>query len=426
MVKGFKIPVAGILTSCFFFPFEFYALPGINTKMVLALLGILFAAFRLAQKRSLCIPREMLWLTITASAVSLIALLSITLNRTPDTTYVSYLVSFFVWLSAAYAVCFVIKQIHGGLTVRLCLDYLVAVCVFQCIAALLIDQVIPVRLFVDRYFALDQSLLHSIKRLYGIGASLDVAGARFSTVLAALGVLLSEINTPLPARRRTGYIIAFLVISVIGNMIARTTLIGTIIGAGVILFGLLFRPSAPERTGQSASIFTWIVTLTLVVTLCVILYNTVPTARRLFRFGFEGFFSLAEKGHWETSSTDKLTQSMVVFPETLHTWLIGDGYFMNSRYDENYLGDATIYGFYMGTDIGYLRFIFYFGIIGLIPMMGVIVYSAVACMRHFRTERLLFLMVLAVGLVVWFKVSTDIFCFFSLFLSAAALDTEHA
>lgn len=426
MVKGFKILVAGILTSCFFFPFEFYALPGINTKMVLALLGILFAAFRLAQKRSLCIPREMLWLTMTASAVSLIALLSITLNRTPDTTYVSYLVSFFVWLSAAYAVCFVIKQIHGSLTVRLCLDYLVAVCVFQCIAALLIDQVISVRLFVDRYFALDQPLLHSIKRLYGIGASLDVAGARFSTVLAALGVLLSEIHEPLSARRRTAYIVAFLIVGVIGNMIARTTLIGIVIGAGVILAGFLFKPFRAEKTDSAASIYTWVITLALAVTLCVVLYNTVPAARKLFRFGFEGFFSLAEKGHWETASTNRLTQSMIVFPETLHTWIIGDGYFMNSRYDENYLGEATIYGFYMGTDIGYLRFIFYFGIIGLIPMMGVIVYSAVACMRHFRTERLLFLMVLAVGLVVWFKVSTDIFCFFSLFLSAAALDTEHA
>ena len=161
------------------------------------------------------------------------------------------------------------------------------------------------------------------------------------------------------------------------------------------------------------------------IAVCVVLYNTDPKARSLFRFGFEGFFSLVEKGHWETSSTDTL-QSMVVFPETLHTWLLGDGYFANSRYDPNYLGNTTDQGFYMGTDVGYLRFIFYFGIPGLLAMMGVIIYSTIVCARHFRQERFLFVLVLLVGLAVWFKVSTDIFLFFALFLSAASLKEKDA
>ena len=107
-----------------------------------------------------------------------------------------------------------------------------------------------------------------------------------------------------------------------------------------------------------------------------------------------------------------------------HAEVIGDGYFLNSRYDINYLGDATDQGFYMNTDVGYLRFIFYFGIIGLIPMMGVIVYSAIVCMRYFPYERLLFFLALLVGLIVWVKVSTDIFLFFALFLAAAVLQDK--
>ena len=97
---------------------------------------------------------------------------------------------------------------------------------------------------------------------------------------------------------------------------------------------------------------------------------------------------------------------------------------MNSRYDENYLGDSTDMGFYMGTDIGYLRFIFYFGILGLIPMLGIIIYSAVVCMRHFPSEWFFFLLALLVGLIVWLKVSTDVFIYLALFLSAAALQKE--
>lgn len=415
------------MTCCFFFPFEFYALPGINTKMVLAVLGLVFAAYQLIKKRSFTLPQELLWLIAIASTVSIVSLLSIVVNHTPDTTYVSYIVSFAVWLSAAYAVCSIIYWVHGRTSVQLCLDYLVGGCLFQCIAALLINDITVIRLFVDRYFALDQALLHEIHRLYGIGASLDVAGVRFSAVLAAMGFYLSEVHEPLSNGRRIIYIILFIVITVIGNMIARTTLIGALIGIFLIILSFFFKPTIPGENNKATSFISWIFILMAGISICIILYNTNPAARKLFRFGFEGFFSLAEKGHWETSSTNRLVGNMIVFPETLRTWLIGDGYFLNAVSDANYLGSSTKFGFYMGTDVGYLRFIFYFGIIGLIPMMGVVVYSAIICMRHFPKERLLFLMALLVGLIVWFKVSTDIFCFFALFLSAAALkEPEYA
>ena len=112
---------------------------------------------------------------------------------------------------------------------------------------------------------------------------------------------------------------------------------------------------------------------------------------------------------------------MVVWPDNLKTWIIGDGYFSNSRYDPNYLGDATDKGFYMGTDIGYLRFLFYFGILGLVWIIGVLVYSAYVCAEQFKKYAWLFIMALGVGLIIWAKVSTDIFLFFCLFLCAAAL-----
>lgn len=424
MVKYLKMLLVGILTSLFFFSFEFMALPGINTKMMLAVVGLVFAVFHLVRRRAFIIPVELLALIFIAGAVSLISLLSIVINQTPDTTYVSYIVSFAVWLSAAFSVCCCIKSVHGDIDVALVLNYLTGVCVFQCVIALVIDSYPAVQQFVDTYISQDQDLMHEINRLYGIGAQLDVAGARFSAVLAALGFFLSEVSKPLRQGTRVIYIISFLVISVIGNMIARTALVGMALGLAFIILGQIFRPSDYNSNQKQTAFFTWMGILAVGILICVVLYNTNPQARRLFRFGFEGFFALVEKGHWETTSTDKLMQTMVVFPETLHTWVIGDGYFRNSRYDENYLGDATDQGFYMGTDVGYLRFIFYFGILGLIPMMMMILYSAYVCAKHFRREAWLFVLAALVGLVVWLKVSTDIFLFFALFLSAAALQGE--
>ncbi len=420
MVKLLKIILAGILTSFFFFPFEFTFLPGINVKMMLAVVGLICVAYHLIVQRSISVSYELIILILFALAVSCTSLLSMVINQTPDNTYASYIISFSVWLSAAYAVCSCVKSAHGKIDIPLIINYLSVVCVIQCISALVIDSSPAIAKFVNTYMLFGQEVTIKTKRLYGLGALLDVAGARFSTVLVGLSFLLSEINTPLNLWQRAWYILAFILISIIGNIIARTTVVGMGIGIAFIILALLFSPSNSNAKVKTQTVLSWTLILALSVLVCTVLYNENANARKLLRFGFEGFFSLVEKGKWDVSSNEKL-QTMIVFPETLHTWIIGDGYFLNSRYDPNYLGDATDMGFYMGTDIGYLRFIFYFGVTGLIPMMGVIIYSAIVCMRHFREEWLLFLLALAVGLTVWFKVSTDIFLFFALFLSAAAL-----
>ncbi len=424
MVKFFGILFTGILTSFFFFPFEFTFLPGVNVKMMLAVVGLALVGYELIRRRSFSIPLELLILMAFAFSVSLASLVSITLNQTPDNTYASYIISFVVWLSAAFAVCCCIRAVHGRIDVQLVLDYLVAVCVFQCVISLVINNSPSLASWVNSTFEFGQIVAVDADRLYGIGAQLDVAGARFSAVLVGLAFYLSEVTGALNPGRRILYILAFGVISVIGDMVARTAIVGMAIGLVFILLGMVFRPSMPGReSDKTKQVATWIVMLTIGVFFCTVLYNTNAQAKSLFRFGFEGFFSLAENGHWEVSSNERL-KTMVVFPETLHTWIIGDGYFENSRNDPNYLGTATDMGFYMGTDVGYLRFIFYFGIIGLIFMMGVIISSAVVCMRNFPKEKWLFILALMVGLTVWFKVSTDIFCFFAPFLCAAALKEQ--
>ena len=78
-------------------------------------------------------------------------------------------------------------------------------------------------------------------------------------------------------------------------------------------------------------------------------------------------FSLAESGEWDVGSNEKL-KGMYVFPETFKTWLIGDGFFGATTSDPYYIGKEWK-SFYMDTDVGYLRFIFYFGILGLFTFL---------------------------------------------------------
>lgn len=423
MIKLLKILLTVVVTDLFFFPLILLAFPGVNSKMVLAVIGLVLVVIEMTRKEGMSFPDELLKLLFCCGMVSLMSLISITVNQTQDTTYASYIVSASVWLSAAFTACWVIKQAHGRIDVPLVVHYLVGVCLMQCLFTMLIAFVPAFSDFVDRYFDTGQNLMKGIERLYGIGALLDVAGTRFSAVLVAIAFLLVSSPRKVSNWMAVFYTFSFIVISVIGNMIARTTTIGMLMGVAWFIVGpFIVRRRRPAQRGSGKG-FTIFATIALLVAISIWLYNTIPVMEDLFRFGFEGFFAYVEEGKWQVSSNEIL-KGMVVWPEELHTWIIGDGYFLNSRYDPNYLGDATDEGFYMGTDIGYLRFIFYFGIAGLVWIIAVVTYSAYVCCQQFKEYTWLFLMALAVALTVWAKVSTDIFLFFCLFLCTAALREE--
>ncbi len=420
MIKILKIILTILITSFYFFPISFPFLP-VNTKNLLAAIGLVFALFELIRQKDFSIPRQLLILLLISGMVSLMSLISITYNQTPDDTYVSYIISAIIWLSGAFSVGYIIRLMYGRIDVPLVVHHLIGVCLFQCVSAILIEFIPSVRVFVDRNVIQGQYLLQDLGRLYGIGAALDVAGSRFAATLTAIAFMLVSSPKRLSVLQSVFYTLSFVIITVIGCMIARTTFIGSIIGLIWIILALFYSHSEKEqKIGKGIAILS---TISSLVVVCVLLYNTSPEAQHLFRFAFEGFFSWVETGQWQTTSTAKL-ETMVVWPEELRTWIIGDGYFINSQHDPNYLGDASKQGYYMGTDIGYLRFIFYFGVSGLIWMIAVVAYSAYVCSDQFKDYAWLFVMALLVGLIVWMKVSTDIFLFFCMFLSAAALQGQ--
>ena len=115
---------------------------------------------------------------------------------------------------------------------------------------------------------------------------------------------------------------------------------------------------------------------------------------------------------------------MIVFPDNFKTWLIGDGYIENPyRRDPYYVG-PNYGGYYMGTDIGYLRFIFYFGLIGLVTFISYFFKVARSCAQRFPKYATMFLLVLAINMIVWLKVSTDIFLVFAIFLCISKEDND--
>ena len=412
MIRFIGIVFSILLTSFYFFPFEFIALPGINTKMAMAGVSLVILAFQLGMKAHATIDKDFFNLSILALLVSLVSLVSMVYNNTEDDSFLTYFISMWVWLGGAYTLIQWLKFVHGYVSVRLCCNYLIAVSVSQCFIAYAMNMYPALNSWVDSFLGGEAFMGRAEGRMYGIGCALDVAGLRFSTVLCMIAFLLLNdykyIKPYIPI-----YLMAFIIITVIGNMIARSTTIGISLSICYLIFvGIYYCSTGVNRD----LLWKWIGGMVMVaVPVIVILYHTNDTFYSNLRFGFEGFFSLWEKGKWEVSSNDILFEHMIVFPETLETWLIGDGYAANPKDDPNYIGRIW-HGYYMGTDIGYLRFIFYFGIIGTLAFIVFICTAAWACMKRFPTYRWMFFMILIVNLIGWCKVTSDVFLALAIFL----------
>ena len=81
-------------------------------------------------------------------------------------------------------------------------------------------------------------------------------------------------------------------------------------------------------------------------------------------------------------------------------------------------------GFYKGTDVGYSRFLFYFGLMGLITFSLFFVKVCQVCASKIKPYRDMFIIFLLINFIVWLKVSTDIFLVFAPFLCLAASVNE--
>lgn len=385
--------------------------------------GLVLLLYRLAQKRESSIDKDFFYLSVWAALVSLIGFFSIVYNNTLDSTYATYIISMWVWMAAAYVVVQSIKALHRHLSVELLCNYLIAVCVIQCLIAFAMTQYAPLKDWVDSFLEGTGFMGKAGNRMYGIGASFDVAGGRFAVVLSIIVCLLIKIAGTNNRKYTVVYMLAFVIISVIGNMISRTTLVGLIVALCYLIYES--RIYTFRLTSDMKFVYGWFVIVLMSAVFIMFLgYHINSSFRENFRFGFEGFFSLVEKGKWEVHSNEILKE-MYVFPDNMKTWIIGDGYFEGPNgVDPYYIGENWTIGFYKGTDVGYLRFIFYFGLIGLGAFCTFMYKVGTTCMLRFSSYKSLFFIILLLNFIIWFKVSTDIFLVFALFLCINTKDIK--
>nr|WP_314546160.1 hypothetical protein [uncultured Empedobacter sp.] len=177
----------------------------------------------------------------------------------------------------------------------------------------------------------------------------------FGGVICSVALIIN-IYILLSARgflKRTLYILIYIFIAITGMYIARVTLVGISLSIAYLLYFL-------SRNNFKLFIKALIYLLLVNVIVIYYLYSNWDTLKSSSAFvhSFELFINFIEIGTFSTSSTDGVKE-MLIFPTEFKTIIVGDGKFNieNGMY-------------YMLTDVGYSRLLYYFGIIGTITYFG--------------------------------------------------------
>lgn len=398
----FMVLLTGLMMSFYFHPTELRALPGYNTKIMLAVFGVAMLIYNIIRTKDYSLSKGLLYSFMIAGAFSFVNYISLIINESDDYSYANYPISALTWIMGAYGAISFIRWTHSKVTVELVVRYLAGGAAFHCILSQLIDRDDSIRNFVTSIFYIADSM-EEMQRLYSFGVGLDPSGVRFAVILVLIaGVLtLSKV-----VKKSTGlmifYFLCFAIISVFGNIIARTTTVG--MGLGLFVFAAstgLYKFVIKVSRIKIMRVFGLM--LAVGIPIVIYYYNVNSSFHNQIEYGFEGFFSLFESGEFQTSSTDELS-TMWVWPQDTQTWLIGSGLFLSKSSDFTYF-----------SDIGYCRFIFYSGLIGITVFGLYFIYNAIYFSIRYPRYRYIFLLMIVVTFVVWSKVATDIFQLYALF-----------
>lgn len=384
-----------IVTSFYLFPVTFTFLPeSINSKILVAVFGIAAFAFDSIKKKSFGLSRATISAALIAMVFSVWCLFSVTIAGTYEMDYATYIVSFMTWMAGAYGVWTILRLGYGKVTLGLLVRYLALVGVCQCVAAVLIDNNQAFSNLVDR-FIVGGEYYREHRRMYGIGAALDPAGIRFSIILV---MIAHQFSTDAEVRSKglyqTTVMVSYTIITIIGLVISRTTMVGVVTGLAYMIVSLIRLRQGGFITMRMLRIFfVFLIVMTGIVVTSIYLYRTNSTVEGYLRFGFEAFFNWVETGEFRTNSTDELS-AMWVWPEDFRTWLIGRGTFGVFEND---------------TDIGYCNFVLYCGVIGLTLFSVFFIYSHLVMNRKYTSFGIISFLLIMMTFIFWLKVTTDIF-----------------
>lgn len=198
----------------------------------------------------------------------------------------------------------------------------------------------------------------------------------------------------------------YVLILMVGILMARTVLVGF---AFSMFFLFIYKWGSIYMLKRRIK---WL-TMFLIFLVIAVLLTVILIDERILLWAFEMFVNYFNGEGFSTESSDAL-ETMTVLPDNLQTWIIGDGLYTNL--------DGT---YYMETDIGLCRLLFYGGVMILLAFFSAQLLIVKNVKRLHACSSLVFLMFLVVVYTVALNIKGHTDSFPILFLLYMSVYFEH-
>lgn len=391
----------------YIYSIQFIGVPfGLGTRVFMGIIGLLVYLLEIFRdKKKLIFSRKFSKILTSLLLIVFISFLSLIYNSTFDIEFLlKYPISIIIIIFASYLVAKLVsfRSVEGN-KLPFLMKLFINVVSIQILLALIMfiypsfrDLLNSLQLSSDYELKVLEETLEF--RLVGFGSKFFGSGIVNGFALILIGSDLRFNN-----QTKTNVLkhaIFFLFIFVFGMMMARTTIIGALFAIVIIFLpkrGLNINLKLIKNNTKFLLYFICIPTI-IVLALNAFLPEVKEVVQYTFNFGFEMFINYFQSNSFESESTNQLKE-MYVWPTSLKTYIIGDGFFT----------DVINGTYYMQTDIGILRLIYYFGIIGLFAYLYLQFHSAKLAYSISENYKSMVVIIFLYCIVLNYKGFTDLF-----------------
>lgn len=381
----------------------------IGTRAIFGLLGLIWFLARLLQdKFELKVDKYFAKFLTFLSSIGLISIISISFNGTTDTEFAKYVISIIFLIFSSYFVISILEKLNYKLCFKSISEIIVNVVFIQSFMALFMfflpelqDFLMGIQRFSD--LAEEQVDVYKAYRVIGFGTMFFDAGIISGYALILIGIKIRIYKYT--SQQLFFLSLKFLAITTVGLAMARTTMIGAIIALTIIFIPRNYKLTISLVKNRFFILFYIAIIPTILISIVFFSYpDLFLSLEPVLDFAFEMFINYADKGSLETDSSNVL-KTLFIIPTDIKTYIIGDGYF----------SDPNGNGYYMHTDIGYLRLIYYFGIGGLSIFLFLQYYSIYKSFKGMGISYVIALFIFAYLLILNLKGFADILSFTMLY-----------
>lgn len=333
-----------------------FAFSPISTRVLFGFFGAILIIKYLLKSNRLKISKITFKYLISLIVIGLISFFTNSIHSTSEFHYIIYIFQSIIIICSSYFCIFCVSHLSKK---EISFEYLSRIF----IGAVALQMIITVIMFlspsVKEHLISIQStdsftevfLEGGWWRVTGFGSEYFIAGVVncYALLLISHCILYDRFNINI-------LLLCFILISIIGSVMSRTTLVGIVLGITYIL----------TKGNSKIRILIFKYIAFIIIAILIIGSSTkiamTDQMETTLRFGFEAFYNYFETGTFTTASAENLLNdhySISKIPQGI-TLIIGDGFYADPSDSDKY---------YMNIDAGYLRLIYYFGILGLVAFL---------------------------------------------------------